>query len=420
MKGEIFLPFADGDAPVERRRLSRPITVSLIVLSLLSCSYFFSRQGSHPFGRGFHHGGEHGHACEGFHGPPPPHFNGLAPPPPFDGHFPPPPPHFHHHGHEDGMPPPPPPPPFFGGDDASHWHMPPPPPRPWWKFWGPPPPPPHSHHHGHKKHMHCRDMQLIGDAEDNAEQVCAFDFISEKEDCNVYVVGLVGKSSFEGAILSESEACQVYGYDESVDKFGDAVPLDSDRAHIIKLEDSHGDVLSAVLATAEGKFIDILKVGLSDNADLMELDNYLSGLLEQRKKAQHHHKKPEQHRKQHDEPKDEDKKPKRPYPPPPPHERRPHHPPHHGPPPPFGQLLLTADASLDVKPVLEKISKLGMASFYAGETASGSALEFDFMAPPPPPPHHRPHHGHHDHQEPEPEDPEPEDFEQEAPMQELV
>lgn len=168
MKGEIFLPFADGDAPVERRRLSRPITVSLIVLSLLSCSYFFSRQGSHPFGHGFHHGGEHGHECEGFHGPPPPHFNGPPPPPPFDGHFPPPPPHFRHHGHEDGMPPPPPP--FFGSDDASHWHMPPPPPRPWWKFWAPPPPPPHSHHHGHKSVFLLLWDSLVADS--NIQNIC--------------------------------------------------------------------------------------------------------------------------------------------------------------------------------------------------------------------------------------------------------
>jgi len=64
------------------------------------------------------------------------------------------------------------------------------------------------------------EVERLGALGDGGKWVCGLSRVAQKTDCVVYSFGINYESSFEAEILSNTEHCQIWGYDFSVGSFG--------------------------------------------------------------------------------------------------------------------------------------------------------------------------------------------------------
>ncbi|KAK7455844.1 hypothetical protein VKT23_010881 [Stygiomarasmius scandens] len=64
------------------------------------------------------------------------------------------------------------------------------------------------------------ELRRVGALGDGGKWVCGLSRVEDKPNCVVYSVGINHESSFEAELLANTEHCQVWGYDFSVDSFG--------------------------------------------------------------------------------------------------------------------------------------------------------------------------------------------------------
>ncbi|KAJ7777901.1 methyltransferase domain-containing protein [Mycena maculata] len=76
------------------------------------------------------------------------------------------------------------------------------------------------------------EIARLGALGDGGKWVCGLSRVEHKPDCIVYSVGINYESSFEAEILSNTQGCQIWGYDFTVNSFGPQIsPAQSSRTH---------------------------------------------------------------------------------------------------------------------------------------------------------------------------------------------
>ncbi|KAJ7701825.1 methyltransferase domain-containing protein [Mycena rosella] len=76
------------------------------------------------------------------------------------------------------------------------------------------------------------EVQRLGALGDGGKWICGLSRVEKKPDCVVYSVGINYESSFEAEILSNTQGCQVWGYDSTVSSFGPQVGAEhASRTH---------------------------------------------------------------------------------------------------------------------------------------------------------------------------------------------
>ncbi|KAJ7505397.1 methyltransferase domain-containing protein [Mycena galericulata] len=68
------------------------------------------------------------------------------------------------------------------------------------------------------------EVQRLGALGDGGKWVCGISRVETKPDCIVYSFGINYESSFEAEILANTEHCEIWGYDFSVNAFGPEIP----------------------------------------------------------------------------------------------------------------------------------------------------------------------------------------------------
>jgi len=68
------------------------------------------------------------------------------------------------------------------------------------------------------------EIQRLGALGDGGKWVCGISRVETKPDCIVYSFGINLESSFEAEVLANTENCQIWGYDFSVNSFGPEIP----------------------------------------------------------------------------------------------------------------------------------------------------------------------------------------------------
>jgi len=118
------------------------------------------------------------------------------------------------------------------------------------------------------------EVERLGALGDGGKWVCGLSRVAQKPDCIVYSFGINYESSFENEILSNTEHCEVWGYDFSVTAFGPEIPkslLHRTHFHAFGLSgsDKHdsGDkppmyTLESLMKLNGHTHIDILKIDI--------------------------------------------------------------------------------------------------------------------------------------------------------------
>jgi hypothetical protein len=118
------------------------------------------------------------------------------------------------------------------------------------------------------------EVERLGALGDGGKWVCGLSRVAKKPNCVVYSFGVNLESSFEAEILSNTENCEVWGYDFSVRKFGPEIPQSlQNRTHFhafgLSGSDKHGpgDVppmytLKSLMEMNGHTHIDILKIDI--------------------------------------------------------------------------------------------------------------------------------------------------------------
>jgi len=68
------------------------------------------------------------------------------------------------------------------------------------------------------------EVERLGALGDGGKWVCGLSRVAKKPDCIVYSFGINYESSFESEILSNTDNCEIWGYDFSVTAFGPEIP----------------------------------------------------------------------------------------------------------------------------------------------------------------------------------------------------
>jgi len=68
------------------------------------------------------------------------------------------------------------------------------------------------------------EVQRLGALGDGGKWVCGITRVEAKPDCIVYSFGIDHESSFEAEILANTDGCQIWGYDWSVNAFNHEIP----------------------------------------------------------------------------------------------------------------------------------------------------------------------------------------------------
>ncbi|KAJ7872200.1 methyltransferase domain-containing protein [Mycena leptocephala] len=117
-------------------------------------------------------------------------------------------------------------------------------------------------------------VSRVGTMGDGGKYVCGLERATRHPNCVVYSMGVETKSSFEQEVLTQSQDCQVYGFDFSVSEWGPELRGDhkvNGRAHFypykIGAVDRHGAdpkeySLQGIMQELGHDFIDIWKIDI--------------------------------------------------------------------------------------------------------------------------------------------------------------
>ncbi|KAF7300284.1 hypothetical protein MKEN_01352500 [Mycena kentingensis (nom. inval.)] len=118
------------------------------------------------------------------------------------------------------------------------------------------------------------EIQRLGALGDGGKWVCGASRVEKKKDCIVYSVGINYESSFEAELLEQTEHCEIWGYDFTVNSFGPQIPTKhASRTHFspygLAGKDSHGPddnpkmyTLDSLMKMNGHTHIDILKIDI--------------------------------------------------------------------------------------------------------------------------------------------------------------
>ncbi|KAJ7175784.1 methyltransferase domain-containing protein [Mycena filopes] len=118
------------------------------------------------------------------------------------------------------------------------------------------------------------EIQRLGALGDGGKWVCGISRVETKPNCIVYSFGINYESSFEAEILANTDECEIWGYDFSVNSFGPQIPRSqAHRTHFrpygLAGTDKHGPddtnkmyTLESLMKMNGHTHIDILKVDI--------------------------------------------------------------------------------------------------------------------------------------------------------------
>jgi len=118
------------------------------------------------------------------------------------------------------------------------------------------------------------EVERLGALGDGGKWVCGTSRIATKPNCVIYSFGINYESSFEAALLSRTQGCQVWGYDFSVKSFGPEIPpTQAFRTHFYPYglagwdaheaeHDKKMYTLQSLMAINNHTFIDVLKIDI--------------------------------------------------------------------------------------------------------------------------------------------------------------
>ncbi|KAJ7223175.1 methyltransferase domain-containing protein [Mycena pura] len=117
------------------------------------------------------------------------------------------------------------------------------------------------------------EIQRVGALGDGGKWVCGLERVAHKPDCIVYSVGINHESSFEAEILRNTQECEIWGYDFTVDAFGPQVPAaQAGRTHFrafgLAGTDRHGADDSPKMYTLES----LMKMNGHTHIDILKID----------------------------------------------------------------------------------------------------------------------------------------------------
>jgi len=117
------------------------------------------------------------------------------------------------------------------------------------------------------------EVERLGALGDGGKWVCGLSRIAKKPDCIVYSFGINYESSFEAEILSNTENCEIWGYDFSVINFGPEIPRSlQHRAHFhafgLSGSDKHGPEDKPPMYTLET----LMKLNGHTHIDILKID----------------------------------------------------------------------------------------------------------------------------------------------------
>ncbi|KAJ7115781.1 methyltransferase domain-containing protein [Mycena epipterygia] len=117
------------------------------------------------------------------------------------------------------------------------------------------------------------EIQRLGALGDGGKWVCGLSRVEHKPDCIVYSVGINYESSFEAEILSNTQECQIWGYDFTVNSFGPQISTtQASRTHFhpygLAGTDKHGPDDSPKMYTLES----LMKMNGHTHIDILKID----------------------------------------------------------------------------------------------------------------------------------------------------
>ncbi|KAJ7058195.1 methyltransferase domain-containing protein [Mycena amicta] len=117
------------------------------------------------------------------------------------------------------------------------------------------------------------EIQRLGALGDGGKWVCGASRVEKKRDCVVYSVGINYESSFEAELLNNTEHCQIWGYDFTVNAFGPQIPPSAaSRTHFhpfgLAGKDNHGPEASPKMYTLES----LMKMNGHTHIDILKID----------------------------------------------------------------------------------------------------------------------------------------------------
>jgi len=116
------------------------------------------------------------------------------------------------------------------------------------------------------------EVQRLGALGDGGKWVCGLSRVEHKPDCIVYSFGVNYESSFEAEILSNTQECQIWGYD-SAKSFGPQItPTQASRTHFhpygLAGKDSDGPEDDRKMYTLES----LMKMNGHTHIDILKID----------------------------------------------------------------------------------------------------------------------------------------------------
>ncbi|KAJ6593776.1 methyltransferase domain-containing protein [Mycena capillaripes] len=117
------------------------------------------------------------------------------------------------------------------------------------------------------------EVQRLGALGDGGKWLCGLSRVEHKPDCIVYSFGINYESSFEAEILSNTQECQIWGYDFTVNSFGPQISsTQASRTHFNRYglagKDSHGSEDSPKMYTLES----LMKLNGHTHIDILKID----------------------------------------------------------------------------------------------------------------------------------------------------
>ncbi|KAJ7179936.1 methyltransferase domain-containing protein [Mycena crocata] len=117
------------------------------------------------------------------------------------------------------------------------------------------------------------EIQRLGALGDGGKWVCGISRVETKPDCIVYSFGINYESSFEAEILANTDGCQIWGYDFSVNSFGPEIPRSqAHRTHFhpfgLAGTDKHGPDDTTKMYTLES----LMKMNGHTHIDILKVD----------------------------------------------------------------------------------------------------------------------------------------------------
>ncbi|KAJ7935562.1 methyltransferase domain-containing protein [Mycena leptocephala] len=117
------------------------------------------------------------------------------------------------------------------------------------------------------------ELQRLGALGDGGKWICGITRLETKPDCIVYSFGINYESSFESEILANTDNCEIWGYDFSVNSFGPQIPRSqAHRTHFhpfgLAGTDKHGPDDVDKMYTLES----LMKMNGHTHIDLLKID----------------------------------------------------------------------------------------------------------------------------------------------------